>query len=204
MATLSVLIDDILERLHDDGTLFSRAEILRWLNEGYRFITNQTRHAKTFTAFDLPPRHTRAITHDWEEKTLGSGSFRKWTFTHQNGVRECTFLWEAQQADGLTPSAQLKAVSQLWEMSVSEGRADAHFRFMLPRNESVIHMVWHDQERLTPVTIRALDSFEDKWWTIDGEPFHWSQQLGPANSFEIFEIDNIYRQSSVIVTGKRS
>lgn len=202
MATFKTLIDDILLRLGDDGTLFSRDEILRWLNEGYRRFTNQTRHAKTFTALDMPPRYTRAITFDWEANEFSGtgdgygGTYRKWTFTHSNGQRECTFLWEVQQADDVTPTNSLRAVSQLWEISSQDaGEADAYYRFVLPRNESVIHGVWHDHERLEPVTTKILDTLEDSWWRVDGEPIVYNQTLGDFNTFDVYEIETVYQQA---------
>ena len=200
-ADIADMVTDILSRLNDDGTLFTRAEILRWISEGYRRFTNQTQPARTFTALDMPPRHTRAITHPWESNdTIGSGdgfsgTYRKWTFTHQNGRSECTFLWEAQAADNIPVTPQLRAVSQLWELSLGEGDIDAHYRFALPRNEAVIHGVWHDHDRLEATTTQILDGLEDKWWTVQGEPTVYAQTLGDANTFDVYEIETEYQQA---------
>ena len=192
MANFGALVDDILTRLNDDGTLFSRAEILRWLSEGYRRLANQARHARTFTAMDMPPRHTAAYSQPWEYNA--DRTQRKWTFTHQNGRSECTFLWEAQQADGLATTNHLRNVTNLWELSVGEGDADVHYRFSLPRNKDVIHTVWHDHERLIATTARVLDSLEDKWWNVSGEPQHWMRGLDKASDFEVYEIETEYIQ----------
>lgn len=194
MATLSTLVDDVLKRLNDDGTLFTRAEVTRWLSEGLRRIAVQSKHARTFTALDMPPRHFTAITHQWESN-LANGSYRKWTFTHQNGQRECTFLWEAQAADEAPIESHLRAVSNLWEITTQAGEVDAPYRFYLPKNESIVYSVWHDHERLISATTSTLDTLEDRWWSIDGEPFLYTQGLGPSETFEIFEIDTEYRQS---------
>lgn len=196
MVTVKDLIDDIQERLHDNGSIFTRAEILNWIDEGYRRVTNEVRHAKTMTALDIPPRHHTAYTQPWEQQHV-EGSHRKWTFTHQNGQRECTSLWEAQQEDGVTPSTQLRSVSHLWEIShnPSTGEADAQYRFFLPKNEDVPITVWYDHKRLVPLTSRALDTLEDKWWSVDGEPINYSQGLGNTTDFDIFEIESTYGQA---------
>lgn len=202
MGTVADLIDDCLARLNDSGaTLFSRDEIRYWISEGYRRFTNQALHARTFTALDLPPRYTRAITHNWERSSDDpsssdtNGQYRKWTFTHANGQSECSFLWEAQIADGLAATPHFRAVSQLWELSMGEGDVDANYRFALPHNEQVIHAVWHDHERLEATTSKTLDTLEDRWWAIDGEPMVYTQTLGEANTFDVYEIETTYQQA---------
>src|SRR5688500_7201673 len=112
------MVDNVLARLQDDGTIYSRDEIMRWLSEAYRSLTYRGKHVRTFTAFDMPPRHANAITYDWE-KNVVKGTWRKWTFSH--GLSEHTYLWEIQQLGGMEPEPSSRAVTHLWEMSQGEG-----------------------------------------------------------------------------------
>jgi len=192
---MSSLIDKVLERLHDDGTMFPRAEILGWLSEGYRRLTFNGKHVKTFTALDMPPRHANAITYDWERSTC-NGSWRKWTHTSENGEYECTYIWEAQILSGADPpEAEYTTVTHLWELAYAGAPVDTHYRFMLPKNDAHILQVWHDEERLTSATAKSLDSTEDKWWQIGGETYVWSQSLSDDTTFEVWEIDTAYHES---------
>lgn len=195
MATLASLVDDILSRLQDDETLFSRAEIVRWLSEAYRRMTYAARPAKTFTAFDLPPRHTSAIMFDWE-RHFANGSYRKWTFTSDNGHTECTFLWEVQQNAGVAnPTNGTPAVSNLWELAYVSAEVDTHYRIMLPKEDKGVIRVWHDHQSIAPATAKQFDSTETEWWRIGGEPYAWSQTLGNSRELEIYEIETAYYQS---------
>lgn len=185
--TFGDLIDKVLSRLQDDdGTLFTRDEVRRWLSEGYRRMTHGARHAKTFTCLDLPPRHAKAITFDWEKST-GGGTWRKFTYTHRSGLYECTYLWEAQLEVDSDPPNSYRNVTHLWEMSSGDTDVDTHYRLMLPKRESDVITVWHDHQYLSPTTARTLDSIEDEWWRIGGEPLAWHRSLGDEASFEIWE-----------------
>ena len=192
---MSSLIDKVLERLHDDGTTFSRAEILGWLSEGYRRLTFNGKHIKTFTALDMPPRHASAITYDWERSTC-DGTWRKWTHTSENGEYECSFLWEAQALAG-APVEDIEhvTVTHLWELAYAGDSVDTHYRFMLPKNDAHILEVWHDEQRLTSATAKGLDATEDKWWQIGGQPHVWSQSLSDDTTFEVWEIQTDYHES---------
>ena len=194
MEPLTDLIDDILERLHDDETLFTRAEIIRWISDAYRKFSYQARHAKTFTCLDMPPRHTRAITFNWE-RNIGTGTWRKWTYTNRNDHTECTHLWEVQQANGLTPGASTANVSNLWELAYAGATIDTHYRFMLPKRDSGINKVWHDHDLIGPTTARILDWTETEWWQFGGEPYAWTRSLSDDHSFDLYEIETEYFQS---------
>jgi len=201
MAVLSDLIDDVLSRLQDTGMrLFGRDEVARWLVEGYRRLTYNGRHAKTFTCFDLPPRHTAAITFNWE-RNLASGTWRKWT--HSANRSEFTFLWEIMQRSGVSPEpAGGVSVSNLWELAYVDSNVDTFYRFMMPKHEANILTIWHDEQKLSPTTSRTLDSTEDKWWQIGGEPFAYHQTLGNDNQFDVWEIDTAYHQSFELIGGE--
>lgn len=195
MVRMADLIDKVLERLHDDGTTFPRAEILGWLSEGYRRLTFNGKHIKTFTALDMPPRHANAITYDWERNTC-NGTWRKWTHTSLNGQYECSYIWEAQQMTGAVPEeVEYTAVTHLWELAYAGGSVDTHYRFMLPKNDAHILELWHDEERLTSASAKSLDTTEDKWWQIGGETYAWSQSLSDDTTFEVWEIDTEYHES---------
>jgi hypothetical protein len=195
VVTLNSLIDKVLERLHDDGTTFSRQEILGWLAEGYRRLTFNGKHAKTFTAMDLPPRHANAISLPWE-RNVCNGTWRKWTYTAENGRYECSFTWEVQQLAGtVLPGNGSIAVTQLWELAYTGESVDTHYRFMMPKNDAHILEMWHDEKLLSSVIAKTLDTTEDKWWQISGVPFLWSQSLSDDNTFEVWEIDTEYYES---------
>lgn len=197
MVTLSSLIDKVLERLHDDGTTFSRQEILGWLSEGYRRFTFNGKHVKTFTALDMPPRHANAITYDWERNAC-NGTWRKWTYTSENGLYECSYMWEAQMLAGAaSPGVGTSAVTHLWELAFTGEAVDTHYRFMLPKNDAHILEVWHDEERLNSTAVKNLDTTEDKWWQIGGETYAWSQSLSDDNTFEVWEIQTEYHESFI-------
>jgi hypothetical protein len=55
--------------------------------------------------------------------------------------------------------------------------------------------VWHDEERLTSATAKSLDTTEDKWWQIGGEPYVWSQSLSDDTAFDVWEIDTELHES---------
>lgn len=193
MATLSELIDDILARAHDQAERhFTRAEVAKWIAQGYRRLVSSGKLAATFTSQDLPPRHSRAVTFEWEKYTQ-SGTFRKWT--HSYNGSEFTFLWEMQQHAIEPENVGTVAVSNLWEMAYSGSDVDTHYRVMLPKPESGILNIWHDGQRLSPLTSRQLDTTESKWWYIGGEPFVYHQTLGDEGSVEIYNIVTDYYQS---------
>ena len=52
--------------LHDEGALWSRTELLAWYRLAYTELLAAGQSVRQWRGFDLPPRHTVTITHQWE------------------------------------------------------------------------------------------------------------------------------------------
>ena len=75
MSTVGDDLTLIQERLHDGGTLWPRAELLRWLNDGYRELLAKSGAFSRLLPLDVPGRHTYAVSHDWETRHTSGGTW---------------------------------------------------------------------------------------------------------------------------------
>ncbi len=193
MSTASVILDRVQEYLHDNATIWTRAELLRWLNDGYERLLSGSRCVRRFTYIDLPPRYAMTYCHEWESRFTDQGPSKRMTWAALDGRYACTNQWEAEQLEGVTPTDSADGCTQDWErthLTVS----DQQYTFVLPRNHDVILRVGWDHKLLVPVTVRELDQLESKWFREAGEPAWWTTGTGRVRSFEVFEIKTDYTQ----------
>lgn len=190
------------EKLIDDSNrIWREAELLRWWNDGYRRFLSDSKAVKRFWIMDSPPRYTVSHAFPWEAREH-SGMTWRFSAIILAGSMAGTTYWEAEHVEGLTPSASRRGMTQQWERAFGSGETDSHFRFMVPRDHEVVKRVAWDDERLQPVTVRELDGSEDGWMREAGEPVFWTGGVGPARSFEVFEIDTTYYQGYALESAK--
>jgi len=59
-------LDKVQSRLHDDGTLWPRAELLRYYNDGYRQLLARSKCTRRLHSMDVPGRVAYAGVYEWE------------------------------------------------------------------------------------------------------------------------------------------
>ena len=190
---VETLIDQAQSFLHDDGALFSRAELLRWVNDGYRDMVAASRACVRPYQMDMPGRTAWSCAFPWEDRHA-PGTQRFFTKATRSAVpMHATYRWEVEAIDNVEPTNSLDCVTQLWEQEYSDD-IDAHFRFPLPEsNERPLKVYW-DSKRLAHTSSRELDLGENEWWREGGEPVAWLPGLGRERSFEVFEVRTTYGQ----------
>ena len=197
METCEAILDKCQEFLHDEEAIWTRAELLRWLNDGYRVLVADSRSVKRFFIFDVPPRVTFAGSFEWEDRH-GPGTWRKFTKSALSGSVECTFQWEVEFLEGLTPTNSNNAVTYLWELAYIGSDIDNHYRFALPRSNDRIHRVAFDDKKLLSGSVKEIDLQNTPWWQDGSEPAFWLRGLGRENTFEVYEIETTYNQQYAI------
>lgn len=192
MGAVSEELDRVQRKLHDSAVLWTRDELLRWLNDGYRDFLARSTSVRRFWLEDVPGRFTATHTHEWEDR-YSTGTTLRFSIPMYDRTRSGTTIWEAEDLEGVGPSASLAGVSQSWERAHVE--TDLHFRFALPSDHERFLHVAHDDEVLLPVLTRQLDELEAGWMREPGEPRVWTAGTGKIQSFEIFQIVTQYHQS---------
>src|SRR3989304_6692456 len=114
MGAVSAELDKAELKLHDDNAIWTRAELLRWFNDGYRQFLAMAKSASRFWNIDVPGGFTFAHTYDWESAYTG-GTHNRFTFPVQSGRMAATFVWEAEMVEGITPTNSRDVCSQPWE-----------------------------------------------------------------------------------------
>lgn len=184
----------IRRKLHDQGTLWTDAELLRLYNDGYRTLLAASQALRRWRCLDIPGRQTYACTFEWEDG-LVSGSVRKWSRTLAPGSAQGSTLWEAEHLLGQTPSAALPGATQDWERAVLSGATDRHYRFSFDRDhQRPVALYWHAR-RLVPIGVRELDQLDTAWEQQSGTPQFWTTGLGRTRSVELYQIDTTYQQA---------
>lgn len=196
MSTCAAILDDAQRFLRDAGRLWARAELLRWLLDGYRKLLAQSQSVRQFTVLPLPPRHTVSHTFLWEKDYTLNGTSRLVGLRGPTGHGVYTSAWEIEAVEHVaSPAVSFPMVTQLWELAFIEGQQDAPYRVALPRSHERICGVWWDHKRLSPVSVRELDELEDSWQREAGEPWWWVPGFGEFASFEIYEIRDAYHDT---------
>lgn len=192
MSTVADDLDKIQEKTHDNAVIWTRSELLRYYNEGYRDILARSKAFKRVTTLDIPGRFTYTHTYDWEERHT-SGKSWKCFLAGLTGVYQCTYLWEAEQIEEVTPTNSLDGITQQWERAYSND-TDRHFLFGLLKDHDRINRVAWDDMLLGAISVRELDERDDAWMRYEGEPIRWSPGTGQARQFEIYRIRTTYQQ----------
>lgn len=191
--TAEEIIDQCFEYLHDNASIWKRAELLRWLNDGYGSILCESKSVVRPFQHDIPGRTTFAASQEWEDRHA-KGLFRRFTLQVANGHLAATYQWETEFLAGIEPTDSVDAVTQLWERCYTDD-VDEPFRFALAKtHERPLRAYWDDKS-LAGISSKELDLNKSKWWNRTGEPLMWLQGSGREESFEVFEVPNEYIQS---------
>jgi len=191
MATCATLIDETQLLLGDstlsgtDGQIWSRAEILDALNDGYRALLTQSQAVRRWTILETPPQYTMTGDHEWEGRFVKGGTF--WCHNMVTEGYSAEHLWEVQVLEGVEPEASGGHVDHEWERIYATS-THQHYRFALPRDSERIAGLWYDHRRLQPIQVRDLDSMERHWMSIAGYPMAWTPGIGRLRTFELYEI----------------
>lgn len=194
MATVAELLDLVQARLHDDGSIWARDELLRTVNDGYRQFLSLSGAVRRWRPTDLPGRHAYGITQEWEDGLAAGGTVRKPTRAALAEAYQGMSLWEIEALEGITPTDSLGGHTQEWERTYT-GDSDLHFRFSFPRNhERIVRLEWANR-RLWPIGVRELDESDSRWFKQIGEPRWWTTGAGRVRSVELYEISTTYNQA---------
>lgn len=200
MPTVGADLDLVQLKLHDAGTLWSRAELLKAYVDGYRELLASSHAVRRLHAIDLPGRHTYAITYEWEDRHAGRGTVRKPSRTAKAAAMQAWAMWEVQHLADVTPSGALAGHTQEWERAYGS-QTDRHYRFTFPHNhERIARLQWNNR-KLSPVSIRELDDTDSDWSTRVGEPRWWSTGTGRIRSVEIHEVQTTDVQTYALLDG---
>lgn len=187
-------LDEIQNRLHDQGAIWTRAELLRWYNDGYGALVADSGAVRRFYTFSVPPRFAAAGSFIWEERH-GGGTFRKFMKSALGGNIECSYEWEVEFLEGATPTNSDPFVTQLWELEYAGGAIDDHYRFYLPKShERILRVAW-DDKRMFGSSDKEIDWTGSKWWQREGEPAFWLRGLDRDKTFEVYDIQTAYGQN---------
>ena len=198
---ISVELDIVQKKLHDGAVIWSRVELLRWLNDGYRQFLALSKATLRFWNIDLPGGFTFAGTQEWEGAFAG-GSFNRFSFPVKASNFAATNLWETEFIEGISPSATLANCTQPWERShLSDW--DGYYRFALPRDHESIKRVAWDERRLHPVTVKELDHYQTDYNRLAGEPVVFTAGLGRVKTFEIYAIETTLVQGYELKEAER-
>lgn len=195
--TVEKILDQCQSLLHDDGSVWSREELLRWLQDGYRQLLYSSGVVRRPYQLDLPGRVASSASVDWELHDV-PGTARIFTRSVGNRPTRVTFLWEVEQVeprpDDIAPTNSYQVVTQLWEQAHTED-IDSHFRFALPRQSDRPLKVYWDSKRLAHTSVREIDQAYDRWWRDAGEPIATLPGVGPEKSLEVYLLQTDYIQT---------
>ena len=187
-------LDRCQQMLQDDGTLWSRAELLGYYEDGYRHLLAESTASRRFTVLDVPPRFPWSVTHPAERALLNDAPAWLWALQHQGGWG-VSVPGEIEVLDSISPTSGAgDAVTHPAERTFLNP-AHQHFRFALPREAERVVKIWYDNKLLIPISTRALDATETAWMSLDGEPIAWTLGIGPNRTFEVYEIETAKRDT---------
>lgn len=194
MSTVGADLTLVQEKLHDGGTIWTRAELLRWYNDGYRELLARSGAFNRLLPLDVPGRHTYAVSYDWETRHTSGGTWWFPLLACMSATRQASMQWEVEHLDGITPSAALTGLTFQWERTYIDS-TDRHFQFGMPANhERVKRLEWSDKV-LLPLSVREFDEVDDGWMRRVGDPTWWSVGVGAVRSVEVYEITTNYIQA---------
>ena len=198
MSTVGDDLTLVQEKLHDGGSLWSRTELLRHYNDGYRELLAKSSAFCRLLPLDVPGRHTYAVTYPWETRHTSGGTWWFPMLACYGGTRQASARWEVEHLDGVTPSASLVGITMQWERAYTSA-TDRHFQFGLPADhERVKRLEWNNRV-LLPASVREFDEVDDGWMRRVGDPMWWTVGVGAVRSVEVYEITTSYIQSYQLV-----
>lgn len=198
MPTVASDLTLIQERLHDSAAIWTRAELLTFYNDAYEQFCSKSRCVRRLHLIDVPPRYAFTYCYEWESRYTQGGPSRMMMLPSLDGTRRVTSLWEAEQAEGVTPTASYAGKTQEWERAYGN-ETDRQFIFALPKHGDLIMRVAWDGKALNPVTVREFDHTDDAWMRRAGEPWWWTNGTGRIRTIEVYEIVTNYTQQYALV-----
>lgn len=193
MTTVGTDLTTLQTKLHDSADIWSRAELLRIYNDGYRALLAQSGAVCRLLPLDVPGRHTYAVAHPWETRHTSGGTWWFPLLACHAGTKQATAQWEAEHLDGVTPSAALTGLTMQWERAHTS-ETDRHFSFGLPADHERVKRLEWSNTVLLPVSVREFDEVDDAWMKRVGEPTWWTVGVGAVRSVEVYEITTTYQQ----------
>lgn len=191
---VETIIDRAQEFLHDDGELWTRSELLTWLNDGYRQLLAQSHACVRPFVIDVPGRHAWGATYEWEDRH-GKGTFRKFTQSILSSALQATSRWEAEMIEGIEPTESLECTSQLWERTLSEDN-DNRFVFITSKAHEMPIRIYWDDRKLYGASTREMDMLETDWFQQGGRPiFAMPSNDGRDGVYEVYQMVTDYSQA---------
>jgi hypothetical protein len=195
--TASVILDKAQKYLHDTGTIWSREELLGYLNHGYMRLLAESDGLRRLAAYETPARSLVSITHPWERQYAHDFYRDAWTMRSMHsevGEVRCTYAWEVQHNDGGTVSSSENNSTQSWERTYC-GRLETNDRYTYPDDILSTFRIWYNGIRIHPTSVKELDNYTANWNRTTGRPFWYSPGLGRQRQFEIWPDTDTYTQS---------
>ena len=118
MATAQTLLNEAQQRLRDtNARIWTRAELLDYLNEGYRRLCLEA-SLPGFLAYDFPPRWPYGVTAHWERDQVAPA--RAWVpfLRFSTGVYIASYRWEIEHLIGTAVTASKACIARTegsWE-----------------------------------------------------------------------------------------
>lgn len=199
MTLVSDQLTLIRARLHDNESIWSQAELLRFFNDGYREILAKSQAFSRLLPLDVPGRHSYGVSYAWEAmRHTSGGTWWMPLLAGYAGTRQATAQWEVEHLDGVTPTASLTGLTMQWERPYIDS-TDRHFQFGLPLDhERVRRLEWQNRV-LKPVAVREFDELDDGWMRRVGQPNWWTVGVGQVRSVEVYEILVEYLQAYALL-----
>lgn len=186
MTTAGTILDQCYYYLHDDATVWSRAELLDYLNQGYRKALLETNACRGLTALATPPRPYVSITYPWERQ-YARGIYYEWSYSNPAlpGLR-CCYQWEIEHHVGTPASCGVNYTSP-WERVYSDdGVPDQTERYHYPVGHYRTYRVAFDDESLDTESVRSLDGRTSQWETETGDPSAFNKFYGSTKEFTLY------------------
>lgn len=194
MTTLGVQLDLVQLQLHDEGQIWTRAQLLRWMNDAYGDLLSMSRCTSRLTQIPVPPRYGYTFCYEWEDAFTDHAPSRMMLWPALNNLMRCTYYWEAEFLEGVTPTNSRAGLTQDWERSFIAD-ADHHFIYALPHDADLVRCVRWNHKRLYATAVRELDSNDSAWFRRVGEPWWWTDGTGRRGSIELYELRTDYTQA---------
>lgn len=197
MVSVSSILDKAQRYLHDDTeALWTRAELLEYLNHGQMRLLTETEAIRRLVAYNIPSRVNMSFTHPWESQ-YGDPSSRSWTFGTQHillGPLRCTYAWEVEHNDGATPTNSANAATQQWER-ILFGNLETRDRYAYPEDMLSPYRIAYNEQRISATSTTELDRYSGAWQTETGQPTWYSRGLGRQAEFEVWPDASAYTQA---------
>lgn len=199
MATAASILDDAQAYLHDPSSIiWTRAELLDYLNHGYNRLLVQTKAARHLIGLDVPPRPQWAISHPWERQYV-TGSVHEWLWADNGSGSRSSYEWEAEQELAFTPTASESTYTQPWErMHSTDNFREEPERYPYPDNHLRTYRISFDGQRVPALSIQELDSYSPRWEMEDGTPIWYHHGMRRKKEFSLYPMASAYVQGIAI------